>query len=123
MSLDPIEVMNRISEDAAALDGDGKDIHDAILDLQEAEQAYQEARNIALIELMDEYKAAGERLPAEDMRSALVHRRVDKKLYGRYLSAKARTEALRAWTRTRENALSARQSLLSTLREEARAVG
>lgn len=120
MSLDPVAVMNAIDSAAALLDQDSRDLHEAITNLQTAQAIYEQARTTALIELMDQYKEAGERLPAEDLRAALVHRRVEAKVYGDFLSAKARVEAIKASSRARENALSARQSLLSTLREEAK---
>lgn len=120
MSLDPVDVMVAIDSDAALLDQASKDLYDSIRAVATAEREYEHARSVKLIELMDEYRQAGERLPAEDLRNALVHKRIDKRLYGDWLSAKARADALRASTRAKENALSARQSLLSTLREEAR---
>ena len=114
----PHELMAQIEADARSLDSGGRQLAKSIQKLSGLEQKYQAAVQSALIEMYHVAKEGGERLPAEDVRQALAHRQVPKEIYGSYLAGKAEVDALRAWCRTMESALSARQSLLSALRAE-----
>jgi hypothetical protein len=58
-------------------------------------------------------------MPAEDLRRAMAHQRIDRKLYGEHLTAQARVEGGKAYLRALTAAVSARQSVLSALRAEA----
>ena len=118
-SLDPAGLMAAIDADARALDTCGKELGAAIKHESQVRAIHEEATEKALIELRDEAKRDGERLPGMDMLRALAHRRVDSRVYGEALAAKAQVEALRAWSRALEASVSARQSLLRAMTSEA----
>jgi hypothetical protein len=116
--LSPIVVMEAINHDCRLLDRLGRELADAIRDQATVERDYELAIERVKLELFDEYKSRKERLPAEDMRRALAHQRVNPDLYGRFLMARANANALKAHARTVEAALSGRQTLLGVLRAE-----
>ncbi len=113
--------MEAISDDAGSLDAASKALYAAITRRAEATNAYQGAMEAALIEIRDEFAAKGERLPAEDLRTALAHQRIERKVYADYLTAQAQVEAMKARTRAISDAMSGRQSLLAALRDELKA--
>ena len=119
--IDPAQVMEQIDKGAKALDGGGKELGKAITEAAKTELAYKESLEKALLEVRDGYRESGERMPAEDLRLAEAHQKVNGATYAKYLTSKARVDALRAWLRALEAQVSARQSLLRALTEEARA--
>lgn len=117
----PYELMSAIEADARGLDAGGRQLAKAIKQLGDLERDYEKAVQDALITLYHDAKERGDRLPAEDIRKALSHRQVPAPVYGAFLAKKAEVDALKAWTRTVESSLSARQSLLNALKAELRA--
>jgi hypothetical protein len=119
VSLNPPTLLAKLDADAAALDVAGKELAHAIGDAAKAAANYERAMQSALLELRDEHAKSGERMPAEDLRRAMAHQRIDRKLYGEHLTAQARVEGGKAYLRALTAAVSARQSVLSALRAEA----
>ena len=113
----PGPIMAEILRSAQMLDECGFKMREAITEEADARLAYDRKVEIAKIEIYDKSKRAGERPPAEDLRTALAHR-VAEDEYARYLKAKAGCEALKAWQVSLRASTSARQTLLSTLRAE-----
>jgi hypothetical protein len=114
--ISPWELMRQIDEMARSLDSASHSIAEAIIDRGHKETAYRMSFERELIKIKDEY--AGQRPPAEDLRRAMAHQRIDKKTYAEYLEADARVAALEAGGRMKRAAVSALQSLLATLRDE-----
>ena len=117
----PGAVIAAIDEDARNLDTASKELYKAITKKADAERAYEQALRTQLITIFDESKSAGERMPAEDVRKALAHRKIDNKLWADYIVAVAKVEAMTARTRAITAAMNGRQSLLAALRDELRA--
>jgi hypothetical protein len=115
---DPATLMGEIHASARAIDAGSKQLGQAIRRLAQTQETYEAAQESALILIRDEAVTAGERVPAEDLRRAMAHRRVPSEIYGAYLQNQAEVDGLKAWLRAQEAALSARQSLLSALRAE-----
>jgi hypothetical protein len=118
---DPYTVMGAIDADARSLDHASARLGRVIKELVDTEARYDTAFQSELVRIHHAAKQEGTRPPAEDIRKALAARSVDSTLYGRYLALQAEVEALKQFVRSREAILSARQSLLSALRAEARA--
>jgi hypothetical protein len=121
MLASPYELMAQIDRDARALDQGGRQLAKAIQDLAKVEVNYQREYEKELISIYHGAKETGDRMPAEDIRRALAHRKIDHAVYGAFLTKTAEVEALKSWTRTVAGALSARQSLLAALRAELQA--
>lgn len=117
----PAQVMAAINTDAANLDTASKELFRAIEERGEAQAAYDHALNAELIRIRDEAHRLGERLPAEDLRKAIAHGKIDRSVYADFLTATAKVEAMKARTRAISDAMSGRQSLLAAMRDEARA--
>lgn len=115
----PSAVMAFLDQAAGALDALGKELEAAHIDLGDAETVYEEQLDEALLALVDEYNDLGKRLPGEDVRLALARKRIDFALYSTYRKAKRRVEGLNLHSRKLETAISARQSTLKGMREEA----
>lgn len=115
----PAEVMAFLDTAATELDDLGKRLESAHVSYGDAEAAWEEARDFALVELVqDHYKQTPDRaLPGEDVRLALARKRVGFQVYRDYLKAKALVKALENHSRKLEKALSARQSTLKGIRE------
>ena len=117
---DPAILMQAIEDDCTALDLAAKELariskEDKLVD---AEIAYQDALDAALIEIEDEYRRRDEKLPSEAQREARARQRVEKHVRREYLELKRRVELIEKWGRMREKALSGRQSELSFLKAE-----
>jgi hypothetical protein len=112
--------MEQIENLASEIDTTGKQLAKAIKDASEMRVDYVRAFEGELIKIRDEHKESGERLPAEEMRAALAHQRLDRFIYAKHLTAEAHVDALKAYLRALEASTSARQSLLATMREEVR---
>ena len=118
--IDPGLLMSKIEESAREIDQCGRELATAIKSHSAAEISYEAEKEKALIEIHNAAKEKGEREPAQDLRAAMAHRKIDARIYGEYLLTKASADALRARLRALEASTSARQSLLATMREEAR---
>ena len=118
---DPATLMQAIDEDCAALDNGAKFLAEMTDKLTEAEIAYEDALDGALIQVEDEYAAKGERLPSERQREARARKLIDPKIRREFLEIKRKVELVEKWGRMREKALSGRQSELSFLKTEGQA--
>jgi hypothetical protein len=117
-AVDPARVMLQLDTAARQIDATSKELGQAIKSRADAENEYRRLLEIALIEIKDEHADEGKRLPAEDLRTAMAHQRIDRTAYATYLTAEAKVNALTAFLRGLSAATSARQSLLSALRLE-----
>lgn len=111
----PSQILAFLDQAATDLDSLGKRLENAHLLFGEAEAEYEEKRDEALIEILNEYE--GRRLPGEDVRLALAHKRMDFSVYVRFKKAKRLVEGINARVRRLETAVNARQSSLKALRE------
>lgn len=117
----PHELMAAIDADARSLDAGGRRLAQAIQKLSTHEHNYEKHVQDALITIYHDSKESGQRMPAEDVRTALAHRKVPAEVYGAFLATKAEVDALKAWCRVTESSLSAKQSLLNAMKAELRA--
>lgn len=116
---DPARLIGAIDADCRALDAAGKELGAKLKQLAQAELAYGDAYEAELAVLVEEHHKAGERLPGEDVRRALIHARIDRALYRQQHQLRREVEALEKWGRMKEKTLSGRQSELSFLKAEA----
>lgn len=75
---------------------------------------YEKAMSSQLVALRDEYRESGERLPSEEMRRAICHRRIGDE-YPILLAAEAEADAVERLTRIDQAYVSALQSELRYL--------
>ena len=115
---DPVALMEAIDADCLALDNAAKYLHDMMAELPLKELAYADALDAALIEVEDEYRERGERLPSEAQREARARTRIAPGVRREFLELKRKVELVEKWGRMREKALSGRQSELSFLKAE-----
>jgi len=110
--LDPGAVTAAVDEGATRLERAAESLHAAVLDAEKASQVYDEAYEKELLRIYDEAKKSGERMPAEDVRRALAHHRIESKVYIAHVEAKATLAAQEKLFRGLEKSVSARQSVL-----------
>jgi hypothetical protein len=116
----PGVIMVFLEEKAIEIDELGKALEAAHLELGDAEAEWEQKLDGVLIKIVEEHKAEGERVPAADIRMAMARERVGFEPYGRYIRAKRNCEGLEKHGRMLDTAISARQSTLRGLQEEAR---
>lgn len=113
----PSEVIQFLNEAAGELDRLGKEIEQAHIQMGDCEAIYEEKRDEALLAIVEEYEAKEKRLPGEDVRLALAHKRMDFQTLIDYRKSKRLVEGLSRRTRLLESAVNARQSTLRGIRE------
>lgn len=116
---DPVDVVRQIAADAATLDDFSKALHEATVALNAAEAAWEEAFDLVMADLEDEYGRAGRKsVPLHTAESAA--RRAHRPLWIAYREAKRRVEKQQRQLSAKVAALNGRQSELKALTEEAR---
>lgn len=108
---DPASVMAAIVADTRALDAAGAELGRKIKELADAEIAYGDAFDAALV---------GQEGGSKELREARARQQVPVELRGRVRRVKAEVESLKEYVRIKGNTVSARQSLLAALRDEMR---
>lgn len=111
----PAEVMQFLDQAAGELDSLGKRLEAAHVSMGDAESAWEEAKDIELLRIVEESEG---RLPGEDVRLALARKRIGFQPYRDYIKAKALVKGIEGHVRRVEKAISARQSTLKGIREE-----
>lgn len=111
----PAQCMAFLDQAAADLDDLGKRLEAAHVLLGDAETIWQEKKDIALIEIVEEYEKAGKRLPGEDVRLALARKRVDFQHYADWTKAKRLVLAIERRAKRLETAVEARRSTLKRM--------
>lgn len=111
----PQEIMAWLDQAATELDDLGKRLEDAYLSQGDAEAAWEDAKDVALLEIVEEYENSGARLPGVDVRLALVRKRVGFQTYRDYIKAKALVKGLENRSKKTEQAVMARQSTLKAI--------
>jgi hypothetical protein len=84
--VDPVTLMTEITADVKALDATGRELGKAIKVLAESELKYEQALQSQLVTQLHDAKETGQRLPGEQLRSAIAHQQIDSKVYAEYLS-------------------------------------
>jgi hypothetical protein len=93
MSFDPGQVMSDVDVAPKKIEA-AADLYDAAVNSEaEASLAYDKAFEAELLTIYHEAKRAGERMPAEDVRRAIAHDRMDDTLYADHVMTKARAAA------------------------------
>lgn len=113
----PASLMAWLDEAAGELDSLGKRLESAHVSMGDTEAAWEDAKDIALLEIVEEYEDQGKRLPGEDVRLALARKRIGFQIYRDWIKSKALVKGLENHSRKMERALSARQSTLKAIRE------
>lgn len=118
---DPATVMNAIGNDANSLDQYGRDLDQAIENLNNAEKAWELIYDQFIEELVED--TAKKRLPGEDVRVALCRRQdgTNRQAWNNLRAAKRKVEKLEKQITATRAALSGRQSELGALRDEQKA--
>lgn len=109
-----------LEEKAIEIDDLGKALEEAHINLGDTEAAWEKAKDEALLDIVHEHTGRGERVPAEDIRLAMVRARCGFEVYADYRKAKRLCEGLEQHARKMETAISARQSTLKGMQEAER---
>lgn len=108
---DPATIMAEVTADCRSLDAVGRELGAKLKLLADAELAYGDAFDTKLLEADESSK---------ERREAWARQHVDADLRGALTRLKREVDALQAYARIKGAVLSGRQSILSTLRDEAR---
>ena len=115
-----LQIQDEIDRLCRALDKVGQELGVRIVELGNAEIAYGDSFDDALVQLYEDLN--GTRLPGEDVRRALIHRTpAIREQWHEVRRLQRRIEALEKWSRKAEAELTGRESQLRSLRAEARA--
>ena len=115
----PQQVLKAIEEDRAELIRLSGEYDKSRRELGKLEFDYEQAMATALVNFELGRREIGEKLPAEDVRRAHTHRRVDKE-FKTYLEVKASVDSLEKLIRIRQAHMSSLQSELAFMTEELR---
>lgn len=116
---DPVTIMAAIDADLEALDRIGRELDITLIQYHEADEVYDEAYEEELALLVEEY--GDKRLPGEDVRKALIHKRLDPEIVRNRRRLERRVQRLTQEGRRHEKTLSGLQSELGFLRAEGNA--
>lgn len=114
----PGNVLDEIEKSRASLMSVGYTYTDVRRRHALAQLAYEKAMGKEYLKMLDEAKKSGNRVPAEDMRKAIAHSKIDEKLYEQFLLLSAEVEAADRLIRCEQANLSGLQSELSQLKVE-----
>ena len=113
----PAVVLNQMAQVMSDLAVHGVEYQQALTRQASAKVAFEREKAKALVSLVDEYKRAGDRLPAEDVRNALTMDEIEE-YYVPLLAADADVVGLKAVLDVEKSLLMGLQSELRVLREE-----
>lgn len=116
--------MGELDDLTSRLDTASKELYRKELEFEPVAEEYDDARNDLLIALLNEYEDSEKRLPGEDVRNALVTKRLrteNPSLFGKYRRLRAEIDRGERRAKRIEKAISAKQSNLSYLKTEAMA--
>lgn len=114
----PAVVLQQMSQVMGELSADAVAYQQALTQNAAHKAAYEREKAKALTVLVHDYKVSGERVPGEDVRSALVAAELDQ-WYSPLLESTARVTALKASLDVKKALLMGLQSELRVLRDEA----
>jgi hypothetical protein len=117
---DPMAVALQIERISTVLGKVAAELGSVTDRLADAEILYEDAFEAELEVVREEYEADEKRLPGEDVRRALIHKRIDRELYRDVKRLTGRQQALEKFGRLKSNELNGLQSELSMLRAEDR---
>lgn len=113
----PAVVLNQMAQVMSDLAVHGVEYQQALTKQASAKVAFEREKAKALVGLVHEYRSAGDRLPAEDVRSALTHEGLAE-WHEPLLAADADVVGLKAVLDVEKSLLMGLQSELRVLREE-----
>lgn len=113
----PAALMQFLDKAAGELDELGKRLESAHIALGDAEAVWEQDKDTALLELIEQYEAEGKRLPGEDVRLAKARKRIGFQTYSDFIKAQHLVKAIERRVKRLETAVNARQSTLKALRE------
>lgn len=113
----PAVVLSQMAQVMSDLAVHGVEYQQALTRQASAKVAFEREKAKALVSLVDEYKRAGDRLPAEDVRNALTLEKLEE-FYVPLLAADADVVGLKAVLDVEKSLLMGLQSELRVLREE-----
>jgi hypothetical protein len=114
----PASLLRELAEEMRELSEAAESFGQARRALARAKTLYEQRMTEKLIELQEEYRESGERLPGEEMRRAICHSRLDEDERANLLIGEAEVEALDKYIRVKTAVVSAIQSELSFMRTE-----
>lgn len=118
MDRTPAEVLSEIGAVKEALRKKVREFSDASDALVDLEVRYEKERARIAVRLFNEAKEKGERIPAEDIRTAIAHSEIEDGLWSSYLKKKAEVEGIKKTIGVMQSVLSAAQSELQFMRLE-----
>ena len=121
--IDPIDVMIKLDAQASELDRLSKDLADVERRLEPVTMAYEDFIGSFEEGLWNRHVDQGDKLPSEALRLRMAHRAMPTDLLGRYSSLIASRKRMEKRIGSLKSEISARQSILSALREEMAASG
>ena len=117
----PVELIEQIDRDASDLDRLSKAIHDATSEVERIEEKWDVALDTVMAALEDEFAEAGRKSVPEHTAISAA-RREHRTTYQEFRRAKRRLEKLQMQLHAKRAAINGRQSELSALKEELRAM-
>lgn len=116
----PIAVLESVGAGAAALDDLDKALDVATVELDAAEEAWDELYDAVAESLISEYQEAGRKSDPAEHTITTATRRAHRVAYQRLRRAKRSLDRLEKQLQARRASLSGRQSELAAMRDEAR---
>ena len=114
----PARLLDELATEMRELSEAAESFSQARRTLARCQYTYERQMAEQLINLQDEYREAGERLPGEEMRRAICHSRMSDDERSNLLMSEAEVDALEKIIRVKTSVVSALQSELSFLRTE-----
>lgn len=121
---DPVTIISDLEDLTGRLDKASRDLYLKQEEFEKVAENYDDAFNDLLIALLDEYETSEKRLPGEDVRNALVIKKLrdtEPSLFGQHRRLKAELDRMERRAKRIEKEVNAKQSILSYLKTEAMA--
>lgn len=118
MDKSPDQLMDEVEASRLCLNDLGRNYATERRTLAKAQLAYEKAMGHQYLSMIHDAQSKGTRVPAEDMRKAIAHSKINQELYEKYLLALADVEGTDRIIRCEQSNLSGLQTELSQLRVE-----
>lgn len=118
---DPAQALNTLEAHAVELDDLSKRLDKVEQELESATIVYEDFMGAFEEGLWDRHVTAGDKFPAETLRTRMAHRAMPPEMLGRYSGLLAQRKRMEKRIASVGKGISAQQSILSALREESSA--
>lgn len=123
---DAVTIIGELEDLTHRLDKASKEIYKLQVELDPLDEYIDDALNDLLTALIDDYEESDKRLPGEDVRNAIIRKRLREQeplKFGEHRRKTKELDRLERRAKRIERQISSKQSSLSYLKTEAQAVG